>query len=83
MNFEYPDGQQRTAILYVRITEENKNFIEDLADDYEISTSNFINNILNQVREQRQRQIYAEQEKTNDRKKIHTPNRTKESSNRS
>jgi Mor family transcriptional regulator len=82
MNFEYPDGQQRTAILYVRITEENKNFIEDLADDYEISTSNFINNILNQVREQRQRQIYAEQEKTNDRKKIHIPKGTKEASKR-
>lgn len=77
MNFESPSTPQRNAVLYVRVTDENKRFIEGLADDYQISTSNFINNILNQVREQRQRQLFEQQEKTNDRKKIHPPKRIK------
>ncbi len=56
---------QRSAVLYVRVTERNKQYVEDLADEYEISTSNFINNILTQVREQ------------NDNKKVNIAKRAK------
>lgn len=82
MNFESPSTPQRNAVLYVRVTDENKRFIEGLADDYEISTSNFINNILNQVREQRQRETREQGNKLNDRKKVHPPKRIKEASKR-
>ncbi len=42
---------KRSTVLYVRVTDENKDFVEDFADRLGVSTSNLMNNILDQVRQ--------------------------------
>jgi antitoxin component of RelBE/YafQ-DinJ toxin-antitoxin module len=41
---------KRSTVLYVRVTDENKDFVEDFADRLGLSTSNLMNNILDEVR---------------------------------
>ncbi len=41
---------KRSSVLYVRVTEENKEFVEGFADKLGISTSSLLDNILDEVR---------------------------------
>ena len=49
--------EKRESVLYVRITEENKDFVEAFAEHEEISTSNLMNIILTKFREANQKRI--------------------------
>lgn len=47
------DIPRRAAILYVRVSHRNKQFIEALALENDVPTSIYIDNLLSQVRDQR------------------------------
>jgi len=65
---------KRGTVLYVRVTDENKEFAEKFADHLGVSTSNLINNLLNEIRASTK----LPRKKRNDSTKVHAQRRTQE-----